>query len=244
MITFRQTSFVTSILIVSALAWTALLGMTQTMASTSPFLAFMSIWVIMMAAMMLPTLAPLVSRYARMIEAYRWLGMVQILSGYLGVWALAGIVAYGMTQLVTAVARSQPDLLTPLAMLIYAVGGVYQFTSLKDRCLATCRTPLAQLLEYASWKGHLRHVRVGFHHGVFCTGCCWSLMLLLFAFGWMNIILMVIVAAVVAVEKLWTRGRWFSYAVGGACLVMAVGVLWFPQLAPGLMAPTAVMPMP
>jgi predicted metal-binding membrane protein/pimeloyl-ACP methyl ester carboxylesterase len=240
----RKTSIASVILLFAAVAWAATLGMTHAMTSELPFLGFMGVWIMMMAAMMLPALAPLASRYARMIEASRSLGAFEVVSGYLGVWALAGILAYLLAGLVAIVGRSRPGFLTPMAVLIYVVGGVYQFTTLKDRCLTTCRAPLAQLLEYAAWQGRFRHVRVGFHHGLYCSGCCWSMMLLLFAFGLMNTAVMVVLAAVVTVEKLWTRGRWFSYAVGAACWVLAIGVLRFPRLAPGLSTPTAMMLMP
>ena len=241
---FRQTSVASVTLLLAAVAWAATLGMTHAMTSELPFLGFIGFWIVMMAAMMLPALAPLASRYAQMIEASGWPGALEVVSGYLSVWALAGILAYFLAGLVAIVGRSRPVLLTPMAVLIYVVGGAYQFTPLKDRCLTTGRAPLARLLEYAAWQGRSRHARVGFHHGLYCSGCCWSLMLLLFAFGLMNTALMVLLAAVVTVEKLWTRGRWFSYAVGAVCWVLAVGVLRFPQLAPGLSASTAMMSMP
>jgi predicted metal-binding membrane protein len=216
----------------------------QKMVAAFSFPGFIGVWTIMMAAMMLPSFTPIASRYVNMLESRRWLGILGVVFGYLGAWSLAGCLAYFLAQLINVLTSQWPDSVIPLAVSIFAIGGIYQFTTLKDRCLSKCRTPFAQLLEYASWKGKWRHLRVGLHHGAYCAGCCWSLMLLLFAFGTMNIGMMALVAIVTAAEKLWAQGRWFSYTVGVVCLALAIGVIWFPQLAPGLSMYTNSMNMP
>jgi predicted metal-binding membrane protein len=104
--------------------------------------------------------------------------------------------------------------------------------------------PIALLLRYASWRGSLRHLGVDVHHGAYCLGCCWSLMLLMLAFGVMNIGAMLLLAAVVALEKVWTHGVLLSRLVGVACCALVVTVMWMPGLAPGLILPANGMHMP
>jgi predicted metal-binding membrane protein len=240
----RQTSTTTIILLIAATSWAAILLQGEMMASELPFLGFVGMWAIMMAAMMLPSFAPIASRYINMIESQRWIGISSLAAGYMGVWSIVGVLAYLIAQMFHFLTRQSSQITIPLAVSIFAMGRIYQFTPLKDRCLTKRRTPFAQLLEYASWKDRWRHFRVGAHHGAYCAGCCWSLMLVMFAFGTMNIGAMAAIAIVVAAEKLWTQGRWFSYAIGAVCLMLAVAVIWLPQLAPGLTSSAEMMNMP
>lgn len=243
MILSRQISTTTIILLIAATSWVALLLPSQMMASGVPFLSFVVMWAIMMAAMMLPSFAPIASRYASMIESRQIIGIISLAAGYMAVWGIGGVLAYMIAYVFQSITHQSSQLALPLAVSIFAIGGIYQFTPLKDRCLTKCRTPFAQLLEYASWKNRWRHFRVGVHHGAYCAGCCWSLMLVMFAFGTMNLAAMVAIAIVAAAEKLWTQGRWFSYAIGAICLLLAVAVIWLPQLAPGLTTPCEIMTM-
>ena len=91
-------------------------------------------------------------------------------------------------------------------MAVFAACGMYQLSRLKDRCLAHCRSPLALLLHYGSYQGRFRDLRAGAHHGGYCLGCCWGLMVILIAVGVMNVAAMVGLAALVLVEKTWRRG--------------------------------------
>jgi predicted metal-binding membrane protein len=230
---FAQLQATVILLIFAASAWTFMLLPNRMMGHlTLP--GFVVFWTIMMAAMMLPSLVPMAARYVHMAESQPWPAIAGVVAGYLGVWALTGGFAYLLAMEINGLTMRSSRAATILAVSIFATGGIYQFTALKDRCLARCRTPFAQLLEYASWKGCWRHLRVGVHHGVYCSGCCWTLMLLLFAFGLMNVGMMVLVGIVVAGEKLRTQGKRFSQAVGVCCLVLAVAAVWYPQLAPGL----------
>lgn len=240
----RRISTTTLILLIAATSWAAILLAGQMMAAELPFLGFVGMWAIMMAAMMLPSFAPIASRYINMIESRQWIGTGSLVAGYLGLWSIVGVLAYLIAEVVQSLTRQSSQIAILLAVCIFAIGGIYQFTPLKDRCLTKCRTPFVQLLEYASWKDRWRHFRVGAHHGVYCAGCCWSLMLVMFAFGTMNVGAMGAIAIVAAVEKLWTQGRWFSYAMGAVCLMLAVAVIWLPQLAPGLTNSAEMMNMP
>lgn len=206
-------------------------------------LAFVVMWTLMMAAMMLPSVTPLASRYVRMIESQRRLGLVSFTAGYLGVWAASGLAAFVVAWIFGKLAYGYPMAATAAAVVSYAVCGGYQFSPLKDKCLAQCRAPFSLLLTYASWRGPWRHLRVGVHHGAYCLGCCWSLMVLMFVFGVMNIGAMLALTVVIALEKVWTKGDLFPRAVGLICFILAAAVIWFPELAPALMPGSNVMSM-
>jgi predicted metal-binding membrane protein len=124
---------------------------------------------------------------------------------------------------------------------VFAACGVYQLSRLKDRCLAHCRSPLALLLHYGSYKGRSRDLRAGAHHGAYCLGCCWGLMVILIAVGVMNIAAMIGLAAVVLVEKTWRWGALAGRVAGVATLGLAVAIIWLPWLAPGLHAAPPMM---
>ncbi|KUO12275.1 DUF2182 domain-containing protein [Streptomyces sp. DSM 15324] len=196
--------------------------------------AFLGVWTLMMTAMMLPATAPVAALYARTITVHRAARMVVFTAAYLLVWAAAGLPAYALAVGLGRAARLPSAAGTAVAAAVFAVSGVYQLTPLKDRCLARCRSPLGLMLRYAAYPGRSRDLRAGAHHGAYCLGCCWSLMVLLAAFGVMNVWAMVALAAVITAEKLAPAGRLVARAVGIASIALAVAVFWFPSLAPGL----------
>jgi predicted metal-binding membrane protein len=102
---------------------------------------------------------------------------------------------------------------------------------------------LSLLLHYGAYRGRLRDVRAGAHHGAYCLGCCWSLMALFVVVGVMNLAAMVVLAAVVLAEKLWVHGELLARVVGLAALALAVAVIWAPGLAPGLQGASQMMAM-
>jgi predicted metal-binding membrane protein len=118
---------------------------------------------------------------------------------------------------------------------------VYQLSRLKDRCLAHCRSPIALLLHYGSYRGRLRDLRAGAHHGAYCLGCCWGLMVILIAVGVMNVGAMIGLAVLVLVEKTWRWGPMVGRVAGLAALALAVAIIWLPWLAPGLHAAPPMM---
>jgi predicted metal-binding membrane protein len=154
--------------------------------------------------------------------------------GYLAVWAAAGLPAYGLAWLAGWLAGQHQRAAQVAAVAVFAMCGVYQLTPLKDRCLAQCRSPLGLLLRYGSYRGRLRDLRVGVHHGGYCLGCCWALMVILIAVGVMNVAAMVGLAALVLIEKTWRWGPAAGRLAGVAALALAVAIIWFPWLAPGL----------
>ncbi|HET8599775.1 MAG TPA: DUF2182 domain-containing protein [Segeticoccus sp.] len=196
--------------------------------------AFLGAWTVMMAAMMLPATAVVATLYARTLTTQRLARLTLFAAGYLVVWALAGVPAYLLALGAGRVATGRPVLGTAVAAGAFALTGAYQLSPWKERCLRTCRAPFSLLLRYASWRGPSRELRAGAHHGAFCLGCCWSLMVLLGVFGMMNVWAMAGLAAVVLLEKATPAGPRLARVVGAVSLVLAVTVVFVPQLAPGL----------
>jgi predicted metal-binding membrane protein len=200
---------------------------------------FLGVWVVMMAAMMFPSVAPTVALYSRMTRRRSPLSPLLFVAGYLLTWTAAGLVAFG---LVTLVDRSAGDVLAWdragrwVAGTTLVVAAVYELTPLKDVCLGKCRSPLGFLL--GSWReGPRGALRMGAGNGAWCVGCCWALMASLFALGVMSVVWMAVVAGLIAVEKTlpWRRAATW----GTAALLLALGVLLFaaPTAIPGLTVP-------
>jgi predicted metal-binding membrane protein len=200
---------------------------------------FISLWVVMMAAMMFPSVAPTVALYARMTRIRSPVAPLLFAGGYLLIWAVAGVVAFAVA---TAGGRAADGILTWdrtgrwVAGATLIVAAVYELTPLKDVCLGKCRSPLGALL--GSWRSGARGaVSMGARNGAWCVGCCWALMLSLFALGIMSIVWMAFIAAVIAVEKLLPWRRIATYGV--AALLFAAGLLLLaaPGSLPGLTIP-------
>ena len=202
---------------------------------------FVPVWTLMMAAMMFPSVAPTASLYAKTFRDNRAARTVGLVGGYLAVWAAAGVPAYGLAWLAGWLTERHPSTAHIAAVAVFAVCGIYQLSSLKDRCLAHCRSPLGLLLHYGSYRGRSRDLRVGAHHGGYCLGCCWGLMVILIAVGIMNIVAMIGLAALVLVEKVWRWGPAAGRLAGTAVLALAVATIWLPWLAPGLHAAPPMM---
>jgi len=203
--------------------------------------AFVPVWTLMMAAMMLPSVTPTATLYAKTMQRNRAVRIAGLVAGYLAVWAAAGLPAYGLAWLTGWLTGRHPSAAHVMAVAVFAVCGIYQLSSLKDRCLAHCRSPLGLLLHYGTYRGRLRDLRVGAHHGGYCLGCCWALMVILIAVGVMNVAAMVVLAAVVLTEKISPRGPAISRLAGAAALALAVAIIWLPWLAPGLHAAAPMM---
>lgn len=230
---------ITAILLLAAMAWLGTILWAQdmgvmpgTMGMT--LVAFVLMWTLMMAAMMLPSAMPMIVLYSRTIRSSRALRMSALGGGYVLAWGLTGVPAYLLADFTGRIAADYQTLTTAVAVMIFVAAGIYQLTSLKFRCLAHCRSPLGHLMHYGNYKGRLRDLRAGAHHGFFCLGCCWALMALMIVFGVMNLLAMVALAAVVGIEKQWRHGERFAQATGVACLALAFAVAFAPDLAPGL----------
>ncbi len=202
-------------------------------------LPFLGLWIVMMSAMMLPSVAPVAVLWTRSISGTstgpgRVARMSMFLGGYLLAWAACGAVAFAVLAGTGRLPAASPTAAKWLGVAIFLTAGVYQLTPWKDWCLRRCRSPLGALMHYLGFRGRSRDVRVGLHHGATCAGCCWGLMIVLIAVGVMNLAVMAGLAAVIFAEKLWRHGKLFGQAVG--ILLVAAGILavWFPWLLPGL----------
>jgi predicted metal-binding membrane protein len=198
---------------------------------------FVPVWTLMMAAMMLPSVAPAASRYTRSVAGRRMTRSAGLAAGYLAVWAAAGVPAFGLAWLAGWVTGRHPGAAHIFAVAIIAACGLYQLSAPKDRCLRHCRAPLASS-RAGGWASDLG---AGVRHGAYCLGCCWALMVILIAVGVMNLAAMVGLAVVVLIEKTWRWGPAAGRAAGVAALGVAVAVIWLPWLAPGLHAAPPMM---
>jgi predicted metal-binding membrane protein len=230
--------------LVAVLAWTVTITWAGSM-RVGPgtmglsFGTFLVVWVIMMAAMMFPSVAPMAIVWIRSVAARpnRWgrmTGISSFLAGYLFAWTAFGAAVYAVLIGADRLANDSPDAARWAGAAVFVLAGVYQLTPLKGACLRHCRTPLGSLFHYASYKGRGRDFRVGAHHGLYCIGCCWGLMIVLVAVGAMNVPVMVALAGVILIEKVWRYGRAFSRGIGVALLVVAGLVPFIPALLPGL----------
>jgi predicted metal-binding membrane protein len=205
---------------------------------------FLGVWIVMMAAMMFPSVAPTVALYARMTMERSPLRPWLFASGYLLTWAAAGVAVYalGLTAtklLAGTLAWDSAGRWVAGATLI--VAAIYEITPLKDVCLGKCRSPLGVLL--GSWReGNSGAVRMGAKNGAWCVGCCWALMASLFALGVMSVSWMAFVAAIIAVEKTvpWRR-RIVTYATSAVLLALGILVLAAPEALPALTIPSTEM---
>jgi predicted metal-binding membrane protein len=205
------------------------------------FIGFIGVWTLMMAAMMLTSIAPFASLYSRTMGDHRARRVSSLAFGYLAVWAGAGVVGFCAAAAADRLASNAPGWAQATAVGTCVLCGVYQLTPLKERCLQHCRSPLGHLLHYTSFRGPFADIRVGLGHGAWCLGCCWSLMLLLVTFGVMNVLAMVVLAAVIVVEKVVAPGRWFSAAIAVIAFAIAMAIWIDPSLAPGLHTSPMVM---
>ncbi|MER7536976.1 DUF2182 domain-containing protein [Streptomyces sp. NPDC097704] len=239
------------IVLIAVLAWVLTVGQALdmgvepgTMGMALPL--FLLLWLAMMAAMMLPSVAPVAVTWAKGIARQsggltRALRTTEFISGYLLAWTAFGLLAYGGLALTGALVDRNPDAGRWIGAAAFALAGLYQLGPLKDICLRHCRSPMAQLMRYASYRPRLRDLRVGLHHGAYCVGCCWALMVVLIPLGVMNIAAMAGLAALIFLEKLWYRGPQLARLSGVAFLVLAVLALFQDWMLPGLQGSMTAM---
>ena len=200
---------------------------------------FLGAWVVMMAAMMLPSVAPTVALYSRMTRERSPLSPLFFAAGYLMTWGAAGALAFAIAR---AGDRIGGDVLAWdragrwVAGATLLAAAAYELTPLKDVCLGKCRSPLGFLL--GSWRGgRAGALRMGAKHGAWCVGCCWALMASLFALGVMSIAWMAFVAGLIATEKLLPWRRVANYGTSAILLTLGVMLLVAPDAIPALTIP-------
>jgi predicted metal-binding membrane protein len=246
-----QLSLIFGLFLLAAIAWAVtddrMAGMDAGPATDPGSLGFwVTAWVVMMAAMMFPSIAPMVVMHARLEEGKRRQGKetevgttTMFVSGYLLTWTAAGLVGYGIIELGQALSL---DFLAWDRAGPYVAGGViaaaalYQLTPLKDACLRRCRSPMMFIL--SAWRpGRIGALGMGLEHGAWCAGCCWGLMAALFAVGVMSVGWMVFVAALIAAEKLLPWKAVANRGIAVLLVVLGLGVAFAPEDVPGLTEP-------
>lgn len=214
-------------------------------------LVFTVSWTVGMAAMMFPAIVPMVLLYNRLIVGdnnsnnYRFeiskqtnkrqfpliflsinysIKTIVFVASYLLVWSLTGILlllscSILMNNLFITYEIRDLDFVYGLLLVI---SGLYQFSSLKRKCLTYCESPLAFFTK--RWKGNsiIGTIKMGTYHGLYCLGCCWPYFLLMVALGWMNITWMVLFAGIIFGEKIWSKGIWISRFIGIAFAIVGI----------------------
>jgi predicted metal-binding membrane protein len=201
---------------------------------------FLGVWVVMMAAMMFPSVSPTVALYAGMTKRRTRLGPFVFAAGYLVTWTAAGLLAYGVFVLGRELLGDElawDEAGRWLAGGTLVLAAAYELTPMKDVCLAKCRSPLGFLL--GSWRdGNSGAFNMGARHGAWCVGCCWALMASLFALGVMSLAWMAFVAALIALEKTLPYGRAATYATAAVLLALGIALIAAPDAIPGLHVPS------
>jgi predicted metal-binding membrane protein len=188
-------------------------------------------WLLMIVAMMLPTSVPLVATFSALVRSRprrtTLVGLVVV--GYVVAWSAFGLLAWLLDRLVHAAVEATPWLAAHPQLIVGAtllVAGAWQFSALKYRCLDECRSPLGFVVE--RWHGERPRreaIALGVAHGLFCIGCCWSLMLLMFGLGLGSLLWMLGLGAVMAIEKNAPWGRRLGRPLGVALVVAAVAAV-------------------
>jgi predicted metal-binding membrane protein len=200
-----------------------------------PALLYAAGWLLMIAAMMLPTTLPLLEIFRRITagrpDASRLVGLV--VCGYALAWFAFGLAAHAADVFLHAAAGKMPWVVVngwAVGAAVLGAAGLFQFSALKYRCLDKCRTPFGFVVE--RWRGRApgrEALHLGIAHGAFCVGCCWALMLLMFVVGTGSVGWMLALSAVMAAEKNLPRGKRLSAPLGVALLAWA-GLLLFINL--------------
>jgi predicted metal-binding membrane protein len=234
------------LLVVAALAWARVLlspmdddmaGMGMVMTPTvAEGLAYVAAWAVMMAAMMLPSALPMIGLYAatrrNASPGGRVVSVALFTAIYLGLWALTGVPIYLGSVALSAVT---PKALAYASAGVLIIAGIFQLSPLKQVCLRHCRSPLGFLFEHwrEGWHGGLA---MGWAHARYCLGCCWALMVVLVVAGAMGLPWVLLIAAIVAAEKLVPRGEWVARLTGVALVLLGLAVAVRPDLAIALRA--------
>ncbi|HTG18832.1 MAG TPA: DUF2182 domain-containing protein [Reyranella sp.] len=196
-------------------------------------LLLLLMWWVMMAGMMLPGAAPMILTFAtinrrRRARAQPYAPTALFAAGYLLAWGGFSVAAtLGQWGLERAALLSPMDMTTTSAWLgglLFLAAGLYQLTPFKQACLAVCRSPFDFVVNH--WRdGAVGALRMGLSHGLYCLGCCWILMALLFAGGVMNLLWVAVLAAVVLIEKLFPLGVWTARIGGVLLAAYGIGLL-------------------
>ena len=243
----RAAGLVAVLLALAAVSWVVSAGQMSGMdmgrwTDPGPLGLFLTTWVVMLAAMMFPSVAPMVVAYAKIQRHRRESGRYApqgstpiFVAGYLMSWTIFGLAVYAVY---TVVASLFPGFFSSdpggryLASGVIFAAAIYQFTPAKNIALMNCRTPLDFILHRPRY-GYFGALRLGLEHGTWCVSCCWALMVALFALGAMSLGWMALVGALIALEKMLPWKRLANRSVAIVLAVVAVGVALAPGTASG-----------
>ena len=194
-------------------------------------------WAVMMVGMMAPSAAPMLLMYARVARQGRIGGKPfaptgWFAAGYFLAWAgfslAATLVQWVLERAALLDARMESTNIRIGAAVLIAAG-IYQWTPLKNACLAHCQTPLGFLMRHGGFRSNIRGcLHLGLLHGAYCVGCCWILMALLFVVGVMNVLWIALLALLILLEKLTPWGRWVGRIAGAVCIGVGVWMVLSP----------------
>ena len=232
------------LLILAAAAWAILIWqagampmMGLTMGMGAPL--FLTIWIVMMVAMMFPTAAPMILMFDRIAAGKQARGQAFVptwvfVAAYLVIWFVFGVAAYLVAAAIEAWAMQVPALMdngARFAGIVLIGAGVYQLSPLKQVCLSKCRTPLAYIM--SSWRdGYGGAFRMGLQHGAYCLGCCWLLFVILFPLGIMNIAAMALLTVLILAEKSLAIGPRLAQFAAIVFIAYGILVMFMPGLLP------------
>jgi predicted metal-binding membrane protein len=227
----REAAF---LFLAAAVAWSVLIFQARGMSAMGATMglgpaAFILLWIVMMAAMMLPAVVPVATPYARTASGHRSTVLAAFAIGYLGVWALVGVLAFAVATVATSFAMGSQANGRIVAVAVFLVVGLYQLSLIKRASLSLCRTPLPHRASSPS-----NGLVAGARDGIVCVGSSWALMLVMFPVGFMNLPLMLALAAIVFAERYWSHGIALARVVGAAALLLALASIWAPQLSQNL----------
>jgi predicted metal-binding membrane protein len=152
---------------------------------------------------------------------------IVFVASYLLVWSLTGILlllswSILMNNLFTTYGAKELDIVSGFLLIL---SGIYQFSSLKRKCLGYCESPLAFFTKRWKGKNLVSSLKMGTYHGLYCLGCCWPYFLLMVALGWMNIVWMGLFAGIIFGEKIWSKGIWISKFTGIAFAIVGILII-------------------
>jgi predicted metal-binding membrane protein len=237
------------LLALAAGAWLVLFGQSTlgegmptrpTMGMTAPL--FLALWVVMMAAMMFPTAAPMILVFARVHENRRQRGTAFVptwvfVAAYLLVWTAFGALMYSLALAAEALASSSLTITENARRaggVLLILAGLYQLSPLKNLCLSKCRGPLEFVMQ--RWAdGYAGAFLMGLKHGAYCLGCCWLLFVILFPLGVMNVVAMAFITLLIFAEKSLPGGRRIGQIAAVALVAYGALVLALPEALPTTM---------
>jgi predicted metal-binding membrane protein len=223
--------------VAAAAAWLVLVVQAQGMGAMGGTMglglgAFIALWTVMMAAMMLPAVVPVATAYARTARGLEIVTLAAFAVGYLAVWALVGVLAFPATSVATTIAMNSPAGGRIIAAAAFLVVALYQLSPIKGACLLLGRRAFGHPADATA--NPLGGLAAGGRDGLACVASSWALMLVMVPIGFMNLPLMLALAAVVFVERYWSHGLGLARVVGVVALVLALASAWVPQLSHNL----------